>query len=274
MPPKNQEEFVTRAAPGEMTRPTGMVRAAAMAAAETFGPDEVDKHAQTILDAWVAQLKEQTRIYTRKVMAQAAQTSQGGEGVETAFWSGPAAAPYSWFDLLFAGPFQIPIPDPAMQTFLPHKVIRFDNWAFLLGALWRNPTPINYILNNPSAAQMTSAFNFKIKFECINLSTVADGPDFLPLIPLPEPIGGGPVDGFIALIPPLTFPEPPQGEPNLYEVNLTADVTGPGVVAAGLPFTGFATWMWDPDLEPPFLFQPVQGPHWHYDVPARFLVHA
>lgn len=271
MTTKSHEEVVTKAAPGELTSPVGMVRAAAMAAAETYAPNEVEKHAQVITDAWVSQLKEQTRVYTRQIMMQAAQIPQAGEGPETAFWSGPAATPYSWFDLLMAGPFQLIAGTGAFQ---PHKVIQVNDWAFLLGALWRNPAPINNIPSNPSAAALTAAYSFSVCFEGVNLTNVTNGPDFLPSIPLPTPIGGGPVNGFFALIPPATFPAPLEGKPDLYEINLTADVTGPGAVTAALPFSGFATWMLDPDLEPPFLSRTGQPAHWHYDTPIRFLVHS
>lgn len=278
MPAKIQEEVLAKAPPEEGTvRPFGTVRAAAAAAAEAYAPNEVEKHAQAILDAWVAQLKEKTRVYARQVMMQAAQVHPGGEGAETAFYSGPIAAPYSWFDLVMAGPFQVVAgPDGPFQ---PNKVIRVDEWSFMLGALWRNPLPVLFDPTSPSAAALTAAYDFKVWFEAINLTTVEDGPDFEPFLPLPSPIGGGPVDGFFALIPPDTFPAPASGKPHLYEINLTADVTGPGAVTAGLPFSGFATWIWDPDLElgfsplPWFTPRPEQGPHWHYDVPARFLVH-
>ena len=264
--PEKTPEVVARAAP-EMTKPAGMVRAAAVAAAEAYAQNEVEKHAQAILDAWVAQLKEQTRIFNRQVMAPKAPAT--GETAEIGFWS-HGSPPYSWFDLYFSGPYQW----APGSAYLPNKVIRVDEPAFFLGTLWRNPAPINYILGNPSAAEMTAALNFSIWFEGVNMTTVSDGPDFVPYFPLPMPIGGDSVIGFFAYIPPNVFPKPPEGKPHLYEINLTADVTGPGPVAAGLPFSGFANWIYDPDLEPSFLYQPEQGPHWKYDIPARFLVHS
>jgi hypothetical protein len=274
MPAKIHEEVVAKAPPEEgMIRPIGTVRAAAAAAAEVYAREEMEKHAQATLDAWVAILKEQTRLYTRKMMAQAAKRPEvmaaGGEGPEAAFWSGNA--PYPWFDLYFSGPYQW---SPSANVYMPQKVIQVNDWAYLLGTLWRNPAPINFISGNPSAADMLSALNFSVWFELVNLTTVADGPDFLPYRPLPIPIGGGFVNGFFAWIPPGTFPTPPEGKPHLYEVNLTVDATGPGPVPAALPFSGFATWIFDPDSQPAFYDIPAQGPHWHYDVPARFLVHS
>jgi hypothetical protein len=70
---------------------------------------------------------------------------------------------------------------------------------------------------------------------------------------------------------PGVFPPPPQGQPVLYELNVTADVTGP----APEPFAGFCTWVFDPDSEPatwpPTL--PAVGPHWQYEIRMRFMTY-
>lgn len=269
MATKNPDEVIAKAAPEEgVSKSMGTVRAAAAAAAEVFGKDEVEKHAQAIAEAWVARLKEQTREYTRYAMAASQRAAAGGEGAEIGFWSG--GFPYPWFDLYMAGPYQFA---PSSFAYLPHKIIRVDEWAYLVGVLWRNPAPINYIVGNPSAADMMAALNFSAVFESIDLTNVANGPDFGPFTFGGGPIGGGFINYFYALIPPNTFPAPLQGKPTLYEVNLTVDVTGPGIVPATLPFSGFATWQFDPDLQPPSLV-PGAPPALKHDVPARFLVHS
>lgn len=259
-----------------MIKSMDTVRAAAAAAAEAYAPDEVEKHAQVILDAWVAKLKEQTREYTRVAMAQAARKpealAQGGVQAELAgpISTAPLLPTYAWFDLFCAGPFQF-APGAA---FLPHKVIQVTEFAFMLGVLWRNPAPINFIPGNPTAAAMMAALNFSAWFEGINLTNVTNGPDFGPFPqPQPGPIGGGFINTFFAIMPPGTFPAPPQGRPHLYELNMTVDVTGPGIVPATLPFSGFATWQFDPDTTPPTLL-PGTAPTFKQDVPCRFLVHS
>jgi hypothetical protein len=270
MTTKTREEVIAKAKPTEGMPSMGTVRAAANAAAEVYAQDEMEKHAQVILDAWVAKLKEQTRVYTRATMAQVARASEpvaaGGEEAELAgiTSTAPFLPPYAWFDLFCAGPFQF-APGAA---FLPHKVIRAGEPSFMLGVLWRNPAPINFIVGNPSAADMMAALNFSVWFETVNLTSVTDGPDFGPFVF--SPIGGGFINAFFA---PLTFAAPPSGKPNLYEVNMTVDVTGPGIVPATLPFSGFATWQFDPDFQPPTLV-PGTIPSFKQDIPARFLVHS
>jgi hypothetical protein len=249
-----------------VVKAAGMVRAAATAAAETFAPDEMEKHAQVIADAWAAKLKEQTREYTRYAMGQAVAQTQGGEGAELAgITSG--TPPYAWFDLYYAGPFQF-APGAA---FLPHKVIRVTEDAFMIGVLWRNPAPINFIIGNPTAADMMAALNFSVWFESVNLTNVSNGPDFGPFVF--SPMGGGFINAFVVPIPGSTFPAPPQGRAHLYEINMTVDVTGPGIVPATLPFSGFATWQFDPDSQPPTLL-PGTTPTLKQDIPARFLIHS
>ena len=275
MPAKIREEVVAKAAPEEdMIQPTDTVREAAYAAAETYAPDEVEKHAQVILDAWVAKVKEQTREYTRDAMARVNQkretVAQGGAGI--AELAGPiSTAPllptYAWFDLFCAGPFQF-APGAA---FLPHKVINVTEISFMLGILWRNPAPINFIPGNPAAAAVMAALDFTVWFEGMNLTTVTNEGDLGPFVF--SPIGGGFINAFFALITPGALPVPPQGKPNLYELNMTVDVTGPGLVPATLPFSGYATWQFDPDGTPPTLL-PGTVPTLKQDVPTRFLVHS
>lgn len=287
MPAKAKEEVYAHAAPDEgaaLAMPVGTVRAAAEAAAEAFGPDEVDKHAQAILDAWEVKLKEQTREYTRRAMALARgeKAMAGGGRLEMAGAIGQPAGlpPYPWFDLLAVGPFQPvpaagPPPFPPAGPFLPHRVIRAAEPAFMLGALWRNPAGINWDAFNPAAAAVMSALNFTVQFEVVNLTSVSNGPDLAPVVL--APIGGGFLNVFVVPIPAGFFPAPPQGKPTLYEIHMTVDATGPGPAAATLPFSGFSTWVFDPDgataIAPPFIL-PGVAPGYRFDVPARILVHS
>jgi len=251
----------------------GTVRAAAEEAAEVYAPDEVEKHAQAIGEAWVALLNERTRTYARRAKAMAR-----GEGLEAA--EPVAAGGYVWWNLLLAGPFQPTPPDAA--PFLPHKIIQAGEPAFMLAVMWRNPNPID---GQPlSASTVMSAYDYTIWCETLNLTDVTNGPDFGPIT---ATFGAG-AFGFLNLhVIPITFPAPPEGKANLYEMNLTVDISGP---VPGLPFAGFATWVFDPDAEAafgnPFCvgWDPDIG--WvcipsvpgapaglQHDTPARFLVY-
>jgi hypothetical protein len=278
------------------TAPTSTVRAAAEYAAEAFAPDEVEKHAQAIMDAIEARLKEQTRKYIKEAMAQkekAVRAVAGGEqlrekaargGVreDQQEVAGPIGQPlffppYPWFELLCAGPFQL-VPGPVIPAtgpFLPHKVIRANEFAFMIGILWRNSGGINWDPFNPSAAAVMSGMNFTVWFEPINLTNVTNVPAGLGPFTF-NPIGPGPLNLFLVPMPPGTFPTPQSGRAHLYEINMTVDVTGPGPTVASLPFSGFSTWLFDPDQEPP-VFPPPITPgvpsQLQHDVPARFLVH-
>jgi hypothetical protein len=254
--------------------PVGTVRQAAEAAAELYAPDEVEKHAQAIGESWVGVLNQRTKMYAKRKREMAREA-----GLEAAE---PAAAGYVWWNLLLGGPFQ-PVAGAAAGPFLPHKIIRAGEPAFMLAVLWRNPDPIDGG-GGPSASTVMIPYNYNIWFETINLTTVTNGPDFGPIN---ANFGAG-IFGYLNWhVIPIAFPAPPEGRPNLYEMNMTVDIT-----QAGLPFAGFSTWVLDPDAEAPFggpgttwvfwdpdigwvRILPVPGAPGglQHDTPARFLVY-
>jgi hypothetical protein len=247
--------------------PAGTVREAAESAAQEYAADETEKHAQAIMDAWAARMKALNNELG-KALAKA--RDEGVAEAEAEPWTPAWPWPYPWWNILIAGPFQF-VP---FDAFLPHKIFQPDEAAFVVGAVWMNPFGIGWNPFNPSAATLMGAFDLTIRFETINLTTVADGPD-------PAPIEMNPIGGWFG--PPWFklfwksigsgfFPSPPQGQPHLYEMNVAADVSGP----VPEPFAGYSTWVFDPDLEPamwPPYIRPGTAPHWQYDIPARFLVY-
>jgi len=265
-----QNEVTVKAASGDVGAPAasvGRVAAAAVEAADLYASDEVEKHARYIADAWEVVLKEQTKVYTRQL-----RQLSNGLGTEAAEPITLHPLPYQWWNLLLAGPFQS---IAALGPFLPHKIIRHDEPAFMIAALWRNPAPIPPGFGNPSAAQIMAPYDFRIHLETCNLTACVNGPDFGPIDGV---FGGGFINTFTV---PINFAQPQQGRPTLYEMNMVVDILGPGV---GLPpFAGFATWVLDPDLEPPFFFPfipgvgpvfiPGVGPRLQHDTPARFAVY-
>ena len=258
--------------------PAGTARAAAMAAADMYGSEQLDEHATAILDAWTAKMKGLNDELTQEAAekAQKAEAKAKGQAVaEAEFepWTPVWPWPYPWWNVIVAGPYQ-PAPSPG-GPFLPHKIIQPQEPALLLGAVWLNPAPINWWPPGPSAATVMGAFQLTIRFETINLTTVTDGPDPNPIVM--NPIGGWPFGPpwfkvFWVSIGGNFFPTPADGRPNLYELNTTADAHGP----VPSPFAGFSTWVYDPDLEPaiwPPFIRPAVPPHWQYDNPMRFLVY-
>jgi hypothetical protein len=171
---------------------------------------------------------------------------------------------YPWWNILVLGPFQAVAP---LGPFRPSKIIRSGEAAFMIVVLWRNPLPLPGG-PNPSAAQIMASYEWEVHGETINLSDVVNGPD---LTPVTGTFGAGFVDAFIMPIPPATFPTPVEGRPLLYELNFVMDIKG---VGPGLPpFAGYATWVFDPDTEPPFLFVPQAPAGLQHDIPVRFLVY-
>jgi hypothetical protein len=255
------------------------VAAAADQAAATYAADDLASQADAIRAAWAGVLATQTREYQRQLalltqQSMARTTSTNGHGTEAAE---PVSAffgiPYAWWNLLLAGPFQQVAPG---GPFRPSKIVRIGEPGFMLAALWRNPAPLPGG-PNPSAAQIMSPFRYTVRLETMNLSAVAHGPDFAAV--QNQPFGGGFVN--IHTLPLPALPQPQEGRPTLYEVNAVVDVLG---VGPGLPpFAGFATWVLDPDAEPPFFFPNIPGvgpvvipgvaPRLQHDTPARFLVY-
>jgi hypothetical protein len=247
-----------------MAIPTGATcMEAATIAAETFATDEIERHAQMIAEAWKVRLQEQSKIYTKRLLA-LTRNQHNGEVTESAEpITMLGAIPYQWWNLLLAGPFQPGVP---FGPFLPNKVIRQFDPAFMLVALWRNPAPLG---GGPSAAAIMSPFTCQVRLETVDLTGVLNGPDFVPPAFV---LGGGNINIVPVILPPAAFvPAPVQGTPRLYEMHATVDIIGPG---PGLPpFAGFATWMLDPDAEPPFLFGLIPGtaPQFQHDIPVRFV---
>jgi len=266
-PVVEEEVVVVQAAP------VHMVREAAEAAADVYAPDEVEKHAQAIADAWEARLREQTKVYTRRVRALAREAGPEATGPISQFQSGE----YLWWNLLLAGPYQRTDPDGPYQ---PAKIIRHGEWAFMLVALWRNTEPLG--IAGPPASQVMAPYEYEVWLETTNITDCANGPDYGPIT---GTFGGGNTNVFWVRLRPSDFPEPSQGKPTLYEMNMVVDIKGPG---PGLPpFAGYATWVYDPDSELPFgpvrvwipgvgwvlMNIPGRSARLQHDIPARFLVY-
>jgi len=272
-----QDEVVVEAPAREKVMPAvtrGMVREAAMSAADSYAPDEVEKHAQLIGEAWVEKLNQQAKAYKKQIKAIAQEAGMEATDIET-----PAG--YTWWNLLLAGPFQAPAVGGPFQA---SKVIRGGDPAFMLAVIRRNPDPIPGTLI--SASTMMSPLEYTLSLQTINLTSVTNGPDFGPIT---ATFAGG-FFGFLNLhIIPINFATPAEGRPNLYEANMVVDISGP---VPGMPFAGFNTWILDPDAEPAigsntgfFISSPSLGSlvfvpglpggvgGLQADTPARFLVY-
>ena len=253
---------------------TGTVAEAAETAARVYAPEETDEQVQQIMDYVEAKLSARTERYVER----AYQLAREGPQLEIAEPIGPVFPLYPYWNLLLYGPFQA-LGGPG-GPFLPHKVIRANETAFVIAAVWRNPACMNWVCPAPSAATLMSPYELTIRLELFNFATVANPP--APAFPF-APLGPGNINLTSFTLGP--FAAPPQGQPHLFEAFLTADVTGPGAVGAALPFAGYTTWIFDPDTEPSIFPPPLPPPGvppflgfvpqmWQLDIPARFLVYS
>lgn len=218
--------------------------------------DQLEAAAQPVIEALRAKITALTEAQTKHAQEKVQSKGQGLTGADTL--SFPR---YRWFDMFMAGPFTFgPLPSP-------NKIIQAGSPSFMVCVLWRNPAGVGWI-PGPSAAHVMSGYTVQLRLETINLSAVADGPDF---VPAPIVLSSYPSSYIDFAIVPLAFPTPAQGDPQLYEINMTADVIGPSPT---IPFAGYSTWLLNPDDDLPFMFLPYQPAGLQHDVPARVLVYA
>lgn len=269
----SKEDVTVRLGNETVAPPAGArtIAEAANAAAEVFAPDEIEKHAQALADAWMAKLTVQTKAYTKQLAAMEKTRPEAAEPITML-----GAVPYQWWNLILAGPFQAGVPT---GPFLPRKIINTTEACFFLVALWRNPAPLG---GGPSAANVMSAYNYRVWLQSSDITTMTAGPNTA----LPSPttsfnFGGGFINIHTRIFPAGSFTGAVQGRPELYEMNALVDILGPG---PGLPaFAGYSTWVLDPDTEPPFAFPfirgvgpvavPGVGPRLQHDTPARFMIY-
>ncbi len=212
-------------------------------------PAEIQEKAQRFIDNYMAMLTERTEAYVQR-MAEARPEAGAPQ----------LPGGYQYWNLLTAGPLQF----IGYPPYLPNKIIRAGEWTLMLGVMWINPA------NGPGGSLPGTIVlgdrDYRVRFEAMNLSTVTDGPDspvvppFVGTLASPAPV--------ISYFPWWFVPADPGPNPNLFEVTLTADIT-----TMAQPFAAFSTWHYDFDLEPPFLGLPPAGPHWQFEIPARFLVY-
>jgi hypothetical protein len=250
---KKQDKERTMAEQDELVfgAPAGTVSAAAAMAAAEY-EDDAEKQIEVITAAWKAKLEAQTKEYMKAAaLAEAGVTELEATPVGT--------AGYQWWNLYVAGPVQAIAPG---GPFLPHKIIKHGERAWILCVLWRNPVPIFGV--GPSAAVLMGPYTYSVNFESGNLTNWVNGPDFGPIT---GTFGPGFVNAFWVEL--INIPAPPEGKPHLYEINVTVDLT----TTPGVPFAGYSTWVFDPDTELPFLGLPGVGPQWQHDIPVRVLVY-
>ncbi len=213
-------------------------------------PDEVLNRVRNYIDGYTASMEAKINAYAESM-----------SGVKTEAAGPTLPGGYQYWNVMSLGPFQAVGP---VGPYRPSKIIAAGELAWMAAAVAINPVP------GPGGSlpgtTVLGSRPWRIRFESINLSTVSNGPDatFTGTFSGPAPI---------LLVRTWFFvPGDPGINPNLYETNVTIDITDPAQ-----PFAGFATWHYDPDTEPSFLTPvgqvPTIPPRLQHDIPARYLVY-
>lgn len=242
-----KEEVTIRKGNGSAVAEAAEVVERAMTAPEEVPeievPKALEKKADKIVDAYVDFLVERTQEFAQEQVVEDVEPEAGS----------PIVAGLQYWNVFTRGPYQLqgPYSDPS-------RVIAAGKLGMMIGIVWLNPRyPSPWVFSGKQC---------RVAFETINLSDVTSGPERVWYRTFPDAAHFTPIHVFRWY---FRLPDPGPS-PNLYETTLTADLT-----MAGLPFAAFSSWHHDPQghMGIPGLTPNIPWPHWHHDVPARFMVY-
>ncbi len=168
----------------------------------------------------------------------------------------PTVGSYVAFDVAATSPIQF----TGLPPYQPGKVIAAGEPAFLVAFLWVNPaTGPGFVV--PPSVQLGGR-GWRVTLDLANITTMTS----TKLVQTGT--FGSPADAApgVAI---FTLPTPDPGlDPDVYEANVTFDITDPGQ-----PYAAFATNFFDVDADPGFLFVPPSVPQWRNELPNRYLVY-
>ncbi|MGJ3249123.1 MAG: hypothetical protein ACFE0I_24000 [Elainellaceae cyanobacterium] len=220
-------------------------------------PEDIMAAARAWIEDYKAYLSEQTEMYVeRQASAKSQKRTLGLEAGEPSVTI--PGCDYVAFDVVTLSPIQF----IGLPPYEPGKVIAGGELALQLALVFINPTvdlPCGFAV--PPTVQLGGR-TLRVRFERIDLTNVANGPDTTFNIVLPNPAPA------VVLIPQFFIAPDPGINPQLVEVNVTADI-----VNAAQPYAAFSTNHVDIDREPPFLFVPGVSPELQHDVPLRYLIY-
>jgi hypothetical protein len=214
-------------------------------------PAEYAEEVQEILDEVKAKLVGHVEKNVRKAM----QHNGNGNGAAPLEGEVTLATGYEFWDLLTFSPQQLIAPP---VTFRPQKIVAGGEPALLLAVLFINPLPTPF--GGPSATQYLGGRPFRVRLEQVDLTNVADVPGitFAGVFPGVAPV--------ISIFPAFVVPPNPGLNPQLVELNATADITTPGQ-----PMAAFASQWLDLEADPGF---PIPRPAgFRSQIPLRYLVY-
>lgn len=214
------------------------------------------------LDDYMLVLSDQVDTYKQR---QAQVQLKQRRGIKPAIGE-PTVGPYVAWDVLSLSPIELlSLPLPANA---PNKILRGTapgslTIAAFVALLWTNPTvDVANGFAIPANIQLGGR-TCRLSFDQLNITNAASGPNFTLVFPLPA--GVPPI-----MVIPVFFITPNVNTPELYELNVTADI-----VESPQPFSAFATWHADIDSEPSWFggFPPTTGPELQHDVQNRYMIY-
>lgn len=217
---------------------------------------EVPDEAQAWMERQNARLTRRVEEYMDRLEA-----TQNGRVVEEAGAEAGevTVGTYVGLDVLAYSPIQSVFPPP----YEPHKVIRGGEQAVIWALMFINPAvDVSQGFAIPATVQLGGR-SFRVRCEHIDLTNVANGPDFTFTGTL-----GSPAPSLTWF--PFVFTAPDPGvNPRLMEANITVDITD-----MAQPWAAFATWHFDIESDPGFLGVPSVPPQLQHDIPMRYLVYS
>lgn len=219
-------------------------------------PDDAMKAVQGWIGRYKTYLVERAKAYVkRQTISQ--ERERRGLQPET---GQPIVGPYVAWDVLMTSPIEL----TALPNQQPNKIVASGAITMLMALMWTNPTiDVAHGFAVPANIQLCGR-TARVSFDQFNLNTAAVGPNITFVFPLPCPVPP------LILIPAI-FVTPAVANPQLVEVNVTADIMDPNQ-----PYAAVASWHVDIDAEPPWFggFPPGQPPaRFHFDTPLRYLVY-
>lgn len=217
-------------------------------------PDDIRESAHGWMEDYKASLINQTQLYVEQMSALRS-SHNGGLAPEE---GEPTVNNYIGWDLLTISPIQF----EALPPYRPDKIVASGELALLLALLFINPlvsVPDGFAI--PPTVQLGSR-NVRVSFDQLNLTHGTPGPSFV----FAGNLGPAPVPSILLF--PVFFVAPPVTNPELVEVNVTADITD-----LGQPYAAFADWHIDIEETPPFLIAAPATPQLEYDIPQRYMIY-
>jgi hypothetical protein len=214
---------------------------------------EILERYESILDGYSKKVNDRIELNLNAALALADKTQDD----KSPKMGTPSTTGYKMWDVFAVGPVQFGVP-----PFRPNKIVAAGDVVWFFVSVVTNPLPIpgggGFL---PSATQLVAGRPYRLRLQSLNLTNVTAGP----AIAINSIFPGVPSQTFLLG---LSFRTPLQGRPELYEVNVTADVTD----NTQQPMAAFATHMFDLDVDPGFPNPvPPQNAHMHVEQPMRIL---